>query len=218
MSKKNQLFKKVTTLVGVIFFLNGIIAEPGHALFDWFFNFFSSAKAREVTIALHESNKSSAHTPDSLYSLGSFKKPLMLVLWAIGCQPCLQELVVLNKLAPKIRAQGGDVIPVLMGPNWGQVVAFLTHMSRRSGGSPQADRTWENVFENLQPYYDIQGEISQLFKVTLVPVVVFLDEKGRAIERHEGYKQWDTPEGLAEIEENLGITLRESAPQATPAA
>jgi hypothetical protein len=124
--------------------------------------------------------------------------------------PCFNELILINELAPKIRAQGGEVAPILLSPQWGGAVAFLSHMSRRGGANQE--KTWRDLFPHLPSYYDFEGKVSTYFGVQRVPLVVFLDASGKEIERYEGFKKWNEPENMKILSEHLKIDL--SAPVA----
>jgi hypothetical protein len=207
MPTKANFFK----MVCLVFLLcGGVIVGKWVISGGWPSFLFSGAHAEEVVFALYEVEKKDPKSPDSKESLASFGKPTMLILWTIGCMPCFNELILINELAPKIRAQGGEVAPILLSPQWGGAVAFLSHMSRRGGANQE--KTWRDLFPHLPSYYDFEGKVSTYFGVQRVPLVVFLDASGKEIERYEGFKKWNEPENMKILSEHLKIDL--SAPVA----
>jgi thiol-disulfide isomerase/thioredoxin len=177
---------------------------------------FSGPQTVEATFALYTQGQESDNGADEMVTLSSFKKPRILILWAVGCGPCLQELKMFNALTPELKAKGVEVLSVLMASDWGRVVAFLTHMNRRGSGP---DRRWHDVFPNLPAYYDIKGEVADSFKVERVPLLIFLDAKGQVIATHEGVREWTDAEGRLELSEAFGIDLvKDAAPAQKPIA
>ncbi len=100
--------------------------------------------------------------------LGSILKPgrrTLINLWATWCGPCAKEMPELERLAPKLRAQGIDLIGLSIDTEGvGVVKEFL---SRRPVSYPIL-----NVGEE---------EIAQIFAgdEAAVPISVLLDERGR---------------------------------------
>ena len=64
-----------------------------------------------------------AGTPFKLSSLRG--KVVLVDFWASWCGPCQQELPLLNKLAPKLRARGVEIVAVDIDDNKDKGAAFV---------------------------------------------------------------------------------------------
>ncbi len=200
MSKKYQILKRFLKISGLLsgLLLVLMVGAPAssHGMFDWFFSLFSSSsKAASLTslkIALYDGNKLDQRQPDAEIEMGSIQKPTVLVLWTLGCGPCLKELALLNKLAKQIRDSGGEVVSVLLAPDWAPAVSFLAKAGRR----------WNEVFGNLPTYYDRHGHIQKALDVRAAPMIVFLDASGAVLESQTGSYPWT----FEEIQEKLKMS------------
>ncbi len=195
MAKKSRTFKKIVALSCALL-LYGMTPTPGHTFFHWFSQLFSASQKTEAHIFLYEPGKQ-GQTP-KIQSIKQLGRPTMLVLWSVGCFPCIKEMVTLNRLAPDLRAKGGDIVPVLLAPEWNRVIAFLAHMGQSMGKVGQ----WHDLFPSLSPWYDGKGQVTQNFSPSMVPFVVFLNSKGEVTDTHEGYQDWT----LEMITDKLGLS------------
>jgi thiol-disulfide isomerase/thioredoxin len=111
--------------------------------------------------------------------LASFKgKPLLINLWATWCAPCVAELPMLNQLA-KEREGSLKVLTISQDmPPADKVAGFL-----KARG---ADR--------LEPWLDLDGELTVQYKVTVLPTTIYYNAEGREVWRYVGGHDWSNAE------------------------
>lgn len=118
--------------------------------------------------------------------LASFKgKPLLINLWATWCAPCVAELPMLNQLA-KDREGRLKVLTISQDmPPADKVAGFL-----KARG---ADR--------LEPWLDLEGELTVQYKVTVLPTTIYYDAQGREVWRYVGGHDWSNAETARMLDE-----------------
>jgi thiol-disulfide isomerase/thioredoxin len=111
--------------------------------------------------------------------LASFKgKPLLINLWATWCAPCVAELPTLNALA-KERDGSLKVLTISQDlPPADKVAPFL-----KARG---ADR--------LEPWLDLDGELTVQYRITVLPTTIYYDANGREVWRFVGGHDWSNAE------------------------
>jgi len=206
MSKKMGRCMRIC-MVGLSF-LTLAGGAPAHStsFFQWLKELFSPASQsiRDIRFARKASEATDDRLPDPTLTFKEFEgKPLVVVLWRVGCAPCLQELALMNRLEPELGKEGVVVLPILTDTQWGRVVAFLTHMSRHS--KKGHTQTWQDIFPNLPPYYDAGSQVVEHFGVKVVPTVIFFNKKHQETHRHTGVMSWKSPEGMQELRKHLGL-------------
>ncbi|WP_031934536.1 hypothetical protein [Candidatus Hepatobacter penaei] len=149
----------------------------------------------DITIARHDFGKK--ESSDTLVRLSSFKKPKIVILWTLGCVPCLKFLMICNKMAMDFKEKGIDIIPILISHNvsspqvlWGHAVVYLARLIQKN---TYTQPTWQVLFPHLTPYYDMEGNVFSALKVTGTPTILFLDKKNRILEKREGFQNWQVP-------------------------
>lgn len=114
--------------------------------------------------------------------------PLLIAVWASWCQPCAEELPMLQRFHDKY----GDQVDVL-GYNFldvtDQAIAAAVH--------------WGVSFASLE---DPDGVFRTDLDVTAPPTTLFVDSGGQVVYRHLGALT-DEAELLALVQEHLGVTL-----------
>jgi cytochrome c biogenesis protein CcmG, thiol:disulfide interchange protein DsbE len=96
--------------------------------------------------------------------VASFKgRVLLLDVWASWCDPCKQELPVLNEMARRLKAQGIDILAVSVDQQRANVEKFL----RDHGGR------W-----SLTVAHDPRGEIAELLQPDKMPTSYVVDRAG----------------------------------------
>lgn len=126
------------------------------------------------------------------YTFHSFQgKPLVVNIWASWCGPCVAEMPTLDDLALKMRAKGGDVLTIIVEPLIGKAIASFAR---------------KNI-QNLVPYHDAQGQVSEALHVSGLPLTVFIDEEGHEVFRFPGALNWNSAEASALIRQHLKIDL-----------
>jgi thiol-disulfide isomerase/thioredoxin len=97
-------------------------------------------------------------------NVASYKgRVLLLDVWASWCDPCKQELPVLNEMARRLKAQGIDILAVSVDQERANVDKFL----RAHGGR------W-----SLTVAHDPRGEIAELLQPDTMPTSYVVDRAG----------------------------------------
>jgi thiol-disulfide isomerase/thioredoxin len=102
--------------------------------------------------------------------------PVVLNFWATWCKPCRLEMPSLEKVCEE------------MGPK-GVHFAAISLDSRRS-----EKRVIEYIQKggvSLPVYWDPDGKLARLFKVSAIPTTVVLDQDGNICHRTRGYRPGD---------------------------
>lgn len=127
--------------------------------------------------------------------------PVLVAFWALWCKPCLKELPYLDQLSREFQ----DRLTVLaVNIDTQRSLAKVAPFLRAQG-------------YGLKVPLDTAGDISQAMQVAgTVPFLVLLDEEGREVYRHLGYKEGDEIVLRREIEAFLAEA--EQAAAAPPAS
>ena len=97
-------------------------------------------------------------------NVASYKgRVLLLDVWASWCDPCKQELPVLNEMARRLKSQGIDILAVSVDQERANVDKFL----RAHGGR------WA-----LTVAHDPRGEIAELLQPDKMPTSYVVDRSG----------------------------------------
>jgi thiol-disulfide isomerase/thioredoxin len=97
-------------------------------------------------------------------NVASYKgRVLLLDVWASWCDPCKQELPVLNEMARRLKPQGIDILAVSVDQERGNVDKFL----RTHGGH------W-----SLTVAHDPRGEVAELLQPDKMPTSYVVDRAG----------------------------------------
>ena len=116
-------------------------------------------------------------------SLSRFQgQPVMINFWASWCNPCRDELPLIETMYEKFQDQGFVVVAVNSGESAGAVQAFATEQGL--------------TFPIL---LDEDMKITALYRVRGLPVSVFVDTQGMITNQHVGMLE----------EKNLGDYLKE---------
>jgi peroxiredoxin len=112
--------------------------------------------------------------PVTLDSLAG--KAVVLNLWASWCMPCVAELPALDRLVPKARAMGIEVVALSLDRG-GKVTVVNTYA--RLGITSLAIRT------------DETRRAAETLGAPGLPTTLLLDAKGREVARLMGAAEWD---------------------------
>jgi cytochrome c biogenesis protein CcmG, thiol:disulfide interchange protein DsbE len=97
-------------------------------------------------------------------NVASYKgRVLLLDVWASWCDPCKQELPVLNEMARRLKPQGIDILAVSVDQERANVDKFL----RSHGGH------W-----SLTVAHDPRGEVAELLQPDKMPTSYVVDRSG----------------------------------------
>lgn len=122
-------------------------------------------------------------------SLASFRgRTILLNVWATWCVPCREEMPALERLQTK-----------LGGPNF-QVVP----LSIDRGGIPKVKAFYDELGLNaLGIYVDASGKVGYALGTVGIPTTLFIDPAGLEIGRLVGPAEWDSPEYIRIIQQQL---------------
>ncbi|HVV52932.1 MAG TPA: TlpA disulfide reductase family protein [Polyangia bacterium] len=117
--------------------------------------------------------------------VASYKgRVLLLDVWASWCDPCKQELPVLNEMARRLKSQGIDVLAVSVDQERANVERFL----RDHGGH------WA-----LTVAHDPRGEVAELLRPDKMPTSYVIDRAGIVRYINAGF----VPADASTIEQHL---------------
>ena len=102
--------------------------------------------------------------------------PVLLDFWALWCVPCLKEMPQLQKLGAQYRKQGLTIVAV-------------------NQDSP-SDQSKVKPFVKQKRYdfvvvLDEDKDLSKQFNVAVLPTTLLLDQNGKIVYSHTGYKPGD---------------------------
>jgi thiol-disulfide isomerase/thioredoxin len=130
-------------------------------------------------------------------SLADFKGSVVLLnIWATWCAPCRREMPTLDRLQA-----------TLGGPDF-QVVA----LSIDRQGLPVVQEFYDDLgLETLGLYVDETGGAQRALSVLGIPTTLLLDREGDEIGRLLGPAEWDSPEMVAFLRDQLKRTAAADA-------
>ncbi len=115
-------------------------------------------------------------------------KLVVLNFWATWCAPCRREMPSLDRLQG---ALGGGKLEVLA-------------LSIDRSGAERVDPFFKQLgIERLKRYLDPHNAVGRAMNVRILPTTVLIDAEGREIGRLEGPAEWDAPEILAFLRDQL---------------
>lgn len=122
-------------------------------------------------------------------SLADFRgKVLLLNIWATWCPPCRQEMPSLDRLQEKLGGEGFMVLPLSTDRNGlVSVAAFYRNAGIRSLGI----------------YLDPKDAVSSTLRVPGLPTTFLIDRQGRALGVRVGPAEWDSPDSVEMIRQEL---------------
>jgi thiol-disulfide isomerase/thioredoxin len=104
-------------------------------------------------------------------------KVVLLDLWASWCEPCKEEMPVLDEMAARLRARGVEIIAVSVDEDRAAAEAFVR-------GRPQ----WA-----LTLVHDPRGKIPALLQPAKMPTSYVIDATGVVRHINEGFTRADAP-------------------------
>jgi peroxiredoxin len=118
-------------------------------------------------------------------ALGDFKgKVVLLNFWATWCEPCLEEMPALERLARTYRARGLVVVALSVDREGASVVRLYLERHRLT----------------FPVGLDPQQAVARLYRVWALPSTLILSRGGVALFAVHGARDWDSPAGHALFE------------------
>jgi thiol-disulfide isomerase/thioredoxin len=109
-------------------------------------------------------------------------RPALVNLWASWCLPCVAELPALDRLKPRIEAEGGRVVALCLD---------------RSGAASAVNTFARLGIVNLEIHVDFERKAGEVLAVPVLPVSLLLNARGDEVARFVGPAEWDGPQALA---------------------
>ena len=112
---------------------------------------------------------------------------MLLNFWATWCEPCLEEMPAMERLARAYRERGLAVLAVSVDREGASVVR------------PFLKRHALSFLVGLDP----QQAVARLYRIWALPSTIILSRKGIPLFSVQGAREWDGPAGHALFEELL---------------
>jgi thiol-disulfide isomerase/thioredoxin len=117
-------------------------------------------------------------------------KPLLINVWASWCGPCQQEMPSLERLAQKYGGKQFQVIGVSTDDYPDKANRFL--------------KVHKITFSN---FIDHNLVLENMLGADRLPLTLLIDSRGMVLDKHYGFKQWDSPEALTLISKTFQVKL-----------
>jgi peroxiredoxin len=120
-------------------------------------------------------------TPDGgTLALGDLRGKLVLLnFWATWCEPCLEEMPAMERVARVYRDRGLVVLAVSVDREGASVVK--TFLKRHGLTFPVG--------------LDPQQAVARLYRVWALPATIIVSRKGVPLYSVQGAREWDSPAG-----------------------
>jgi peroxiredoxin len=127
-----------------------------------------------------------AATPDGgTIAIGDLRgKVVLLNFWATWCEPCLEEMPAMERIARTYRDRGLVVLALSVDREGASVVR--TYLKRHGLTFPVG--------------LDPQQSVARLFRVWALPSTVILSRTGVPLYSAQGAREWNGPQGHALLE------------------
>jgi len=167
MQKPSESKKKKISVTDIIFYAVITILII-YALINKVPQFINSQKLKQVNI---EDLRLTGMDNTTHFLKEQKGKLVLLVFWASWCNPCRQEIPVLNELYKKYSRQNKlEIFAINTGENINQIEKIKNE---------------KNILYPIM--IDHNGELSNKFKITSIPALVFIDKEGKIIKINFGY-------------------------------
>ena len=110
-------------------------------------------------------------------------RPLIINVWASWCDPCIQEMASLERLAWREDRLPFSIIGISTDDYPEKALAFLN----RSNAT-------------LRHFIDHDLQMENMLGASKIPLTVLVDAKGRVLVKIYGAREWDSPESMRMID------------------
>lgn len=114
-------------------------------------------------------------------------RPLLINVWASWCEPCIQEMSSLERLAWREDRPAFSIIGISTDDYPDKAQAFLN----RSNAT-------------IRQFIDHDLQMENLLGAQKIPLTVLVDANGRVLDKIYGAREWDSPESMQMIARTLG--------------
>lgn len=114
-------------------------------------------------------------------------KPLLINVWASWCEPCRAETASLERLAWRDPGRGYAIIGISTDDEAAQALRWLSASHA-----------------TISHFIDHDLELEHMLGASHLPLTVFVDARGRVLERIYGAQEWDSAAALARIALRFG--------------
>ena len=118
-------------------------------------------------------------------------KIVLLNFWATWCPPCIKEIPSLNNLQQRFSKDEFVVLSVDVGEELKEIKTFLEH-----------------VPADYPVLVDTASSLTEPWQLQAFPSTYLLDRQGRLRYQYFGGLEWDEPELIKFIEQNLGVMAK----------
>ena len=117
------------------------------------------------------------------------KKPLMIVMWAPWCGPCIGEMPSIEKLYHKLKGKV-DILPI-------------------SIEAPGKEGLCVSGVHSLPLYYsETLNTFATHLGIKEIPAILFFNQEGKLVEKEIGARNWDSASSITYIKSILGISSK----------
>jgi thiol-disulfide isomerase/thioredoxin len=113
---------------------------------------------------------------------------VMINFWATWCKPCRQEMPLLDSIYKQYKGKDFVLLGVNVEPDPKEAAGFL-----------------QKTPVSFPVLYDVKSQVTNLYKVAVMPSTVFVDKKGNLRALHRGYNPGDENEYM----NNIRMLMRE---------
>ena len=133
---------------------------------------------------------------NKMESVSLEKGAKVVYVWSSSCGPCVQSLAFVNFLKNSLSEFN---IPVYMVLTSSEVVLqnyAKAHLIRYK-------------MKDFPTFFEVNNEFSKYFNVQITPTWLIFNKKGELIEKREGFVQWNNPNILNQLKEDLEIKAKD---------
>jgi thiol-disulfide isomerase/thioredoxin len=115
-------------------------------------------------------------------------RPLLINVWASWCGPCRAEMASLERLAWRDQKRSFAIIGISTDDYVERAQDWLKHSNA-----------------TISHFIDQRLQMEHMLGASRLPLTVFVDARGRVLDRIYGARQWDSPESLALIRKSFHL-------------
>jgi thiol-disulfide isomerase/thioredoxin len=118
-------------------------------------------------------------------------KPLIINVWASWCGPCRAEMDSLERLSKRYNGKQINIIGISTDDDADAAAVFIK----------EARLTFDN-------YLDSHVVLENILGANTIPLTIFVDARGRVVQKVRGSHEWDSQESLKLISNAFQLKLK----------